>query len=181
MFCLSEILHPIFILLSLLFLLHLSYWYRDRMPSDRMPRRPKAKWIECQGDRRPSDRRPRRLYAKQTECQADWMPSILCFYTRFCQFVRLIIGLIISLFARYTKGRGKNSRFFQTFAKMGFFGSFLGLDQGVTREICRFSERHRGFSSLSLLSAQYQEGRYFVLGVEYTNMKSHEWNIVRID
>ena len=37
----------------------LEYRDRDRMPSDRTPRRPKAKWIECQGDRRPSDRRPR--------------------------------------------------------------------------------------------------------------------------
>ena len=44
----------------------------------------------------------------------------------------------------------------------------MSLDKGVTREICHFSERHWGFLSLSLLSAQYQqESRYFVLRIEY--------------
>ena len=124
--------------------------------------------------------RPRRLYAKQTECQADWMPSILCFYTRFCQFVRLIIGLIISLFARYTKGRGKNSRFFQTFAKMWFFFYFwwdFDLDQGGAREICRFSESHRRFSSLPLFSAQVPRITSRLWMSSYKYEISWNWNI----
>ena len=123
--------------------------------------------------------RPRRLYAKQTECQADWMPSILCFYTRFCQFVRLIIGLIISLFARYTKGRGKNSRFFQTFAKMWFFFWWdFDLDQGGQGRFAVFLKVTEGFHPFP-----YFQPRYLVLRVDYecrhTNMKSHETEILK--
>ena len=83
--------------------------WRDWMPSGRMPWRPKAKWIECQGDWMPSNRMPRQLKAKQTLGQGEWRPSGLNakanerqvdFYyvlTMFWQFARLIIRLIISL------------------------------------------------------------------------------------
>ena len=48
-----------------------------------------------------------------------------------------VIFLAERSFYRKAKGRGKNSRFFQTLAKMGFFFIF-GLDLGGAREICRF-------------------------------------------
>ena len=61
-----------------------------------------------------------------------------------------VIFLAERSFYRKAKGRGKNSRFFQTLAKMGFFLFLMGfwLRPGGAREICCFSESHRRFSSL---------------------------------
>ena len=113
---------------------------------------------ECQGDRRPSGLNAKATECQATECQGDfrpsrlnakatWTPSILCFYTMIWQFARLIISLYYKSISRDTKGRGKNSRFFQTLAKMGFFLIF-GLDLGGGKGDCRFFESHRRFSCL---------------------------------
>ena len=58
-----------------------------------------------------------------------------------------VIFLAERSFYRKAKGRGKNSRFFQTLAKMGFFFIF-GLDLGGGKGDCRFFESHRRFSCL---------------------------------
>jgi len=58
-----------------------------------------------------------------------------------------VIFLAERSFYRKAKGRFKNSRFFQTLAKMGFFFIF-GLDLGGGKGDCRFFESHRRFSCL---------------------------------
>ena len=55
-----------------------------------------------------------------------------------------VIFLAERSFYRKAKGRGKNSRFFQTLAKMGFFFIF-GLDLGGAREIAVFFKVTEGF------------------------------------
>merc|ERR1711873_18201 len=58
--------------------------------------------------------------------------------------MRLAPYYFIILIFNSLKGRGKNSRFFQTLAKMGFFFIF-GLDLGGAKGDCRFFESHLRF------------------------------------
>ena len=62
-----------------------------------------------------------------------------------------VIFLAERSFYRKAKGRGKNSRFFQTLAKMGFFFIF-GLDLGGgAREIAVFLKVTEGFHAFPSL------------------------------
>ena len=62
-----------------------------------------------------------------------------------------VIFLAERSFYRKAKGRGKNSRFFQTLAKMGFFFYFWLRPGGGAREIAVFLKVTEGFHAFPSL------------------------------
>ena len=66
------------------------------------------------------------MNAKATECQVDFyydLDYVLAIRKTYYETCYKSIS-------RYTKGMGKNSRFFQTFVKMGWEISHFDLDKG---------------------------------------------------
>ena len=98
---------------------------------------------------------------RRHECEVDFYYDM--------DYVLAICKTYYKSISRDTKGRGKNSRFVQTFVKMGWEIFHFDLDQGGDKGDLPFFLKDIGVFH----PFPYCLPRYFVLRVENTNMKSH--------